>query len=50
MITIFHGDASEVEKKAIERALLLMMQERDRAANAQYDKPILRAPLEMNQK
>jgi len=49
VIKIFHGVASEIEKKAIEHALLLMMQEKERAANAQYGKPILRTPLEMNQ-
>ena len=49
MIKIVRGVASEIEKKAIEHALLLMMQEKERAANAQYGKPILRTPLEMNQ-
>jgi len=50
VIKIVRGVASEIEKKAIEHALLLMMQEKERAANAQYGKPILRTPLEMNQK
>jgi len=49
VIKIFHGVASEIEKKAIEHALLLIMEEKERAANAQYGKPILRTPLEMNQ-
>jgi hypothetical protein len=50
VIKIFKGKASEVEKKAIERALLLMKQENESEVNAQYGKPILRSPFEINQK
>jgi hypothetical protein len=50
VIKILSGAATEIEKKAIEEALLLINQEKEREAHAQYGKPILRAPLEINQK
>ena len=37
-------------EEAIERALLLMKQENESEVNAQYGKPILRSPFEINQK
>jgi len=50
VIKIFKGSASEVEKKAIERALILIKQENEREVNAEYGKPILRSPFEISQK
>ena len=50
MIKIFRGEASEREKRAIELALLRIKEEREHDANSQFGKPILRTPLEMNEK